>query len=74
MINWSNLKSVKYYLQHREIFSIFWPEANSWGQTLFNKKTNTYRTPKTCKENGINFHLFVTGQLKYRLMNNNADY
>lgn len=71
---WTNLKSVKYYLEHRDTFSIFWPDQNSGGTSLFNKKTNAYWTKMTCKENGINFDLFVTGQLKYRHMNNNADY
>jgi len=71
---WTNLNSVKYYLEHRDTFSIFGPDAKSGGQTLFNKKTNAFWSPKTCKENGINFNLFQTGQLKYRHLNDNADY
>lgn len=67
---------IAYYVSLRDKFSLWDKEGNSPmpGQCLFNKETNVFWGPITCRENGINFTNFKNGQLEYRLENNNADY
>ena len=70
---------VQYYLKHRREFTMFGGMGHLPGclarRDLDTKEvTDTYRGAKTLKENGIDYDLFVEGQLKYRRLNNNADY
>lgn len=57
-----------YETKKAEGFDLFDAEMESPapGQVIFNSKSNAWRTPKNCKEHGLDFELFVTWFHNYR--------
>ena len=78
-VNGAESTVVKYYLEHRREFTMFgtmWhlPGCLARRDLDTQEVSDTYRGIKTLKSQGVDYDLFVEGQLKYRRLNNNADY
>ncbi len=73
-INWTESEVVKYYLEHRDQYTMFWEIGHFPGALATRENLSQYHAGQTLVLKGIDYDKFTEGQLKYRRLNNNADY
>lgn len=73
-MNWSESTAVKYYLEHRDQYTMFGEIGHFPGALATRENLSQYHAGQTLTLKGIDYERFVEWQLKYRRLNNNADY
>lgn len=73
-MNWSESTAVKYYLEHRDQYTMFGEIGHFPWALATRENLSQYHAGQTLTLKGVDYNKFVEGQLKYRRLNNNADY
>lgn len=73
-IKWLESEVVKYYLDHRDKYTMFWELGHFPWALATRDNLWQYHAGQTLVLNHVDYGKFTEGQLKYRRLNNNADY